>query len=175
MIKKEITTQKGVVGYLLLDDIDADIANRAINLKGYKPWTYPAFKLNGNAIKVHREIAKRMGVLPVWAKGYNRNQIVDHINGNTFDCRRSNIRVGSFNHNAQNKTKVRKGSASGLKGVSREDDRWVAYIVANGERIRLGRSKDKYELARLYDAKAIELHGEFATTNAMLGLYPEQK
>lgn len=175
MIKKEITTRNGVVGYLLLDDVDADIAGRAINLCGTAPWRYPCFKLGGDRIKVHREVARRMGILPVWAKGYNPGQIVDHINGDRFDARRSNIRVGSFSHNSMNKRKPQAGSKSGLKGVSKEQNAWVVYVICDGVRHRFGRFKDKYEAARCYDKNALRLFGENACTNAMLGLYPDQQ
>ncbi len=38
-------------------------------------------------------------------------------------------------------------------------------MTHNGKRINIGYFKDKEAAARAYDAKALEMHGEFAWTN----------
>jgi hypothetical protein len=91
---------------------------------------------------------------------------VDHINGDTLDNRRENLRLATRAQNNQNRG-ARAGSSSGYKGVSWNPDkgRWAAEIVANGKRTKLGCFADPKDAARAYDAAARQLHGEFAKTN----------
>lgn len=89
--------------------------------------------------------------------------VIDHINGNPFDNRMSNIRLATRAQNVQN-MRVRPGCQSGLKGVYFDKHRqlWQADIIANGVRVRLGRYQTK-GLAAVARAKAaIRYHGEFA-------------
>lgn len=73
----------------------------------------------------------------------DKNQTVDHINGNTLDNRRSNLRVVSHQENMMNK-KVYKNNTSKIKGVNlNKKGLWVARIQVGNRRIFLGSSKDK--------------------------------
>lgn len=79
-------------------------------------------------------------------------QQVDHINGNTLDNRRANLRVVTHQENMMNKTDY-KNNSSGVKGVNmNHQGLWVARIQVGGKRVFLGSSKDK--------DKAIELRLE---------------
>ena len=97
-------------------------------------------------------------------------KVVDHINGDTLDNRKENLRVCSDSQNSQNRRQVR--SNSGFKGVSfyRNYGNWEANIQVNKKKIKLGYFSDKYEAALAYDRAAREYFGEFACTNADLGL-----
>jgi hypothetical protein len=66
-------------------------------------------------------------------------------------------------------------SKTGVKGVSRDKGGWRAQITRFGVNYRLGFFEDKFDAARAYDAKAIELFGPDARTNASLGLIPLQE
>jgi hypothetical protein len=89
----------------------------------------------------------------------------DHINRNTLDNRRSNLRPASLGQNKQN-SKCVAGSASGLKGVSiRSNGNWQAEIAVDGKRIYLGTRKTAEAAHELYREAAQRLHGEFARTN----------
>lgn len=63
---------------------------------------------------------------------------------------------------------------SGFKGVGLakkgESYKYMAKIRHNNRYIHLGCGNDAKELAELYDKKALELHGDKAVTNRMLGL-----
>jgi hypothetical protein len=63
--------------------------------------------------------------------------IVDHINHNTLDNRKNNLRICSYSNNNMNSV-IRKNNTSGCKGVSysKRDKNWEAYIAINGVRIR---------------------------------------
>jgi len=96
---------------------------------------------------------------------------VDHKDRvNTLDNRRQNLRV-TLNQNQQNVAK-RKHNTSGYKGVSfhKITGKWSATIQAKGKQIHLGIYLTRELAATAYDTAALELHGEFAVTNQMLGL-----
>ncbi len=53
--------------------------------------------------------------------------------------------------------------------------RWQAQIRVNGKPRYLASFQNEEEAARCYDAAALEAFGEFAYTNAMMGLLSESK
>ena len=97
--------------------------------------------------------------------------IVDHINGNPSDNRRANLRFCRHSENMKNRRKSR-ASMSPYKGIwlQRNTGAWRVQIECDGTRIDLGTFKDAEAAARQYDRAARVFHGEFARTNAMLGL-----
>jgi hypothetical protein len=92
--------------------------------------------------------------------------VVDHINGNGLDNRMVNLRVCTAAQNSRNR-KPRKGSLSGYRGVSfyKNYQKWVAQIMYDGVKYYLGYFSDPKEAALAYDAKARELHGDYARVN----------
>jgi hypothetical protein len=90
------------------------------------------------------------------------DKIVDHISGNTYDNRKSNLRLCTQTENSKN-NKLPKNNTSGYKGVSFDKslNAYVARIVFNGNVLNLGRYKTAREAFDVYDAKAKELFGEF--------------
>lgn len=91
---------------------------------------------------------------------------VDHINGDTLDNRRANLRLATNAENLRNRGK-NKNNTSGYKGVTWDKYRqkWQARIKVNGKLLDLGRFETAEDAARTYDESARELHGEFAQTN----------
>lgn len=79
----------------------------------------------------------------------DKEQQVDHINGNPLDNRRSNLRVVSHQENMMNK-KNYKNNTSKIKGVNlNKKGLWVARIQVGNQRIFLGSSKDKAKAEKL--------------------------
>jgi AP2 domain/HNH endonuclease len=97
--------------------------------------------------------------------------LIDHKNGDILDCRRNNLRIANKQKNAAN-CKLHSHNTSGYKGVSYINSKKIfrAYIVYKDKQISLGCFKFAKEAAKTYDIKALELFGEFARTNKMLGL-----
>lgn len=96
-----------------------------------------------------------------------RNQMVDHINGDKLDNRRSNLRFCTNSQNQANATSRR--GKSRYKGVHKLPHRnlWQARIQVSGERKHLGLYKSEKEAALEYDKAAFKYHGEFAKTNIL--------
>lgn len=94
--------------------------------------------------------------------------LVDHRNKNTLDNRRENLRVASDSQSMGN-VGLRSDSTTGLKGVSIFEGRPTATFRGK----RIGSFDCMIDAAKAYDAAAIEYFGEFASTNASLGLLPQ--
>jgi hypothetical protein len=93
-------------------------------------------------------------------------QLIDHINGNGLDNRRSNLRLCCKAQNQQNQ-RARKNCSSRYKGVSFDayTGRWRAKVKAYGRITDCGRFANEEDAARAYDAAAIKVHGRFARLN----------
>jgi hypothetical protein len=91
-------------------------------------------------------------------------EYVDHIDGNTLNNQRSNLRIVNRFQNGMNQGK-HKNNTSGYKGVNSNGFNYMARIRVNGERIYIGTYSTVEEAGRAYDNKAKELHGEFAKLN----------
>lgn len=97
--------------------------------------------------------------------GCSSDQVVDHINCNGLDNRRSNLRVCSHSQNMQNR-KIHSNNQSGFKGVYFDPAAhclpWRAQIRANGKKHNLGRFSSAVAAHQAYLKAAEKLHGEFA-------------
>ena len=92
---------------------------------------------------------------------------VDHINGNTLDNRRVNLRYVTRKQNLHNQG-IRGDNTSGYKGVSKFREKfWRAYIVVDYKQISLGIHNTKEEAAKAYNKAAKEFHGEYARLNKL--------
>ena len=96
--------------------------------------------------------------------------MVDHINHNGLDNRRENLRICTRVENGRNRLPSKK-SASGYKGVVKTSRgcRWQAKINIDKKQTYIGSFATAEEAARAYDAKAIEVFGEYANLN-----FPEE-
>jgi hypothetical protein len=92
--------------------------------------------------------------------------LVDHINGDGLDNRRSNLRSATNAENSKNQ-RIPVNNTSGFKGVAwhKRDMRWQAYIRLDDGRRHLGTFTTAEDAAYAYDAAARELFGEFAWLN----------
>ena len=160
---KRITLSKGK--FALVDDEDFEYLNGQQWYAARSGNKYYALRRDKNKAlgfqtsRMHREIMSPEGRF-----------VVDHINGNTLDNRKENLRVCTSSENKMNRRVCR--SASGFKCVHwhKTRKRWQAYIRINKKRKCLGFFREKESAAIAYDKAAVKYYGEFAATNKMLGL-----
>jgi hypothetical protein len=94
---------------------------------------------------------------------------VDHINGDTLDNRRCNLRVCSARENIANNHKT--WGASKFRGVQKSGKKWVAAIRYKGEKTHLGTFENEVDAAIAYDREFLKLYGEYANPNLPRELY----
>jgi len=105
-------------------------------------------------VQMHRQI---LGLIP------HDGKQVDHINRNTLDNRRENLRLATSAQNQHNSPKKRINT-SGYKGVYFHSvtGLWHSRIVVQGKIIYLGYFRKKEDAAEAYRLAAIKYHGDFA-------------
>jgi hypothetical protein len=88
---------------------------------------------------------------------------IDHINRNTLDNRKCNLRICTCSENAHNSTKKRTNK-SGFKGVYFDNTRklWASQITLNRKCYPLGRYKTIKEARNAYKKGALKYHGIYA-------------
>jgi hypothetical protein len=107
-------------------------------------------------IRMHREVAKTPDGLEC-----------DHINGDSLDNRKANLRSATRLQNSWNRSKSSKPGYSKYKGVTfdKKMQKWFAQIRVRGKHISLGRFEDEIEAAKAYDKAAKKHFGDFANLN----------
>jgi hypothetical protein len=151
-----------LVLFAVVDDEDCECLNKykwsvltsSVNKKRY---ACRQSKLNGKPITLlmHRELMN-----PDSKKIY-----VDHIDGNTMNNRRSNLRFCTNQENQFNKQRS-SNNTSGYKGVYFTQNKWVAKITKDGKHY-YERFDSKEEAKNAYNKKSIYLFGEFALLNTV--------
>jgi len=122
---------------------------------GKKYYAYRTIPYTKKKIAMHRQIMHA-------PKGL----IVDHIDGDSLNNRRSNLHICTPAQNGYNRHPSHK-SFSGYKGVywHKHHGKWHVRITKFGRTHYLGSFADPAEAARAYDKKAKELFGEYAYLN----------
>lgn len=146
----------------IVDDVDYE---RLSGFHWYFDGRYAAKSLWNRETKKETKIYMHKLIVTV-----ERNQFVDHINGNKLDNRRENLRVVSKQQNNMNQSTQTRTKHSKYKGVSWDKSRnkWVAYCKKDGKMNYLGRFNNEEEAALAYNQKALELFGEFAKLNSIV-------
>lgn len=93
-------------------------------------------------------------------------KIIDHINGDGLDNRKSNLRKCTITQNNRNRGPSKRGTSS-YKGVcwSTAKNKWRANIMINKKQTHLGYFETEKEAAKSYDEKAKEIYKEYAWLN----------
>lgn len=95
--------------------------------------------------------------------------VVDHINGNPLDNRKSNLRVCSQAENTRN-ARLRTNNKTGVRGVYWDKCRelWAAKISANNKTITLGRFATIEEATYARRSAENRIHGGFSALEGVL-------
>jgi len=153
---------KGDICTIKLYDLQGwKVANCIIDKKYYKyakkyKWgLISGYCRNKKIGLIHRKIIK-----PV------EGMEVDHIDGDTLNCRKYNLRVCSHAENSCNR-KIPKNSSTGVKGVTfiKHINKYQARIRIGKKEIVIGYFKKLINAAKAYNKAALEYHGEFSRLN----------
>ena len=97
---------------------------------------------------------------------FGNDMEVDHINRDTLDNRKENLRYCTRSQNHCNK-RIQNNNTSGYKGVvfAKHVKKWKARVYDKGRQICVGHFDTKKEAALAYNEAAIKYYGEFARIN----------
>lgn len=92
---------------------------------------------------------------------------VDHIDGNSLNNERKNLRFATPSQNIANSRPFRSKKYSAYKGVTfcLRKRRWKSQIGYRGKNISIGYFDSETGAAKAYDSKAVALFGEYAWLN----------
>lgn len=138
----------------IVDECDYDALSQFtwhVSSHGYAKRNSPRRQQGPCCIYMHREI---VGPLP--------DMRVDHVNFNTLDNRRSNLRPATQGQNIAHSF-APKHNSSGVKGVSfcKKTKRWRAQIVVKKKYHHLGRFDSLEDASKAYVVAARAMLGEF--------------
>lgn len=149
--------------FAIVDDEDFEELSKRSWFNAGSCGLYAAARIDGKNVFMHRIIVKA-----------EKPFVIDHINNNSFDNRRSNLRICLGKENQMNlrKTlaaKTDRVTTSKYKGVSFRSDRkrWTAYVGTGKGRWCLGCFSTQEEAALAYNKAAVERWGEFAKVNVI--------
>lgn len=99
------------------------------------------------------------------------DQHIDHVNGNTLDNRKINLRICDRSQNMANR-KMHKNNKSGFKGVYQHHMKngskaFEAKIQFRKKSKSIGYFKTAKEASDAYDNESKKLHGEFSRPNSL--------
>jgi hypothetical protein len=142
--------------FATVDDIDFDVlsqkkwfAHMNNSTKRFVPYRHN--KGTPKMIPIYRDIM-----------GIREGLEIDHVNRDTLDNQRDNLRFATKTENSRN----RKRKDTVLRGVFKNGSGYTARItIANGVRKTLGTFKDSIDAARAYDKAAKTYFGDFAIYN----------
>lgn len=136
----------------MIDLADVDLISR---------WRWSAVEMRAGAYARRNRLGKSVP-LHRFLMGEPDGLCIDHINGNTLDNRRSNLRVATVAQNGWNARK-RTDNSTGARGVSHHprDRRFHANIRSNGRKVFLGSFASLEEASVAYEHAARQLRGEF--------------
>lgn len=103
---------------------------------------------------------KKLGSMSCFLmKTSDEKRVVDHINGNTDDNRRSNLRLCTQSQNSMNRHYGR------IVGVSQKGDKWRARIKINQKLLQLGIFNTKEEAIKVRKEAEEKYFGKYQVNN----------
>lgn len=148
--------------FYVKDDILYNKINRSTNSR--KDQEAGNIDNNYRRVKIKRKSYLTHRIIFLMHHGYLPD-VVDHINGNTFDNSIDNLRDSNKMTNRWNCV-GNSNTLTGVKGVYVDGKKFKALVNVNGKRYYLGMYDTIAEAKIVVDAKYIELQKEFSLQNS---------
>jgi hypothetical protein len=142
--------------YAICDDADFNFLNR---FKWYlENERYAVAVVDGNRIKMHRLLLSNI---------LSKEITVDHIDGDSLNNRRSNLRLANMSQQNWNRSKTKENTTSRYKGVDWYDKYkcWRTRISYKNQTQHIGYFSSEIEAARQYNKYASKYFGKYARLN----------
>ena len=126
-------------------------------------WKWQAhYNRKGNTYYASGNINNRYCAMHRLILNAPKNLLVDHINHNTLDNRKKNLRLATKLENSHNRKRCKRNT-SGYKGVtwSKLHNKWRSRICVESKRLHLGLFDTAEEAYIAYCNAAIEYHKDF--------------
>jgi len=170
--------------FVIVDEADVEkilnfIGKRMLTKHETKNRKYKAVKIQIQSTKSKKRKPKNTAIMlhSILTNSINSKKVVNHINGDAFDCRQCNLQASSFSDNNHLKNTY-SNNKSGYPGVNEKSAypgvrnnlpkkiRYKAFISNLGKQIYLG-TFDTFEDAKIAkQAAEIKYWGEFAPKRA---------
>jgi hypothetical protein len=151
-----IHTKRGDV-IIDAEDVDMVLAYNTWNIS--KRGDVVCYKESGSRDNRKRQVFKLHRVI----MNAPNDKVVDHINRDPTDNRKSNLRICIPSENGKNLSK-KKNNTSGYVGICWDKfrNKWAATIKVNYKNIHLGRYEDVNEAIKVRKAAEVKYFGDFA-------------
>lgn len=143
--------------------IDSEDYTRISNFRWFLTTNgYAARMIKGLPFKKRKMVFLHREIL-----GAVKGSTVDHINGDTLDNRKSNLRICKNSENSRNRIAPRINKSTKYKGVSwfRRDKKWRTQITKDYKHYHIGYFSTERSAAMAYDIWARDMFGEYARLN----------
>jgi len=149
---KEIKLSNGNIA--LIDDDDFEMVSKWKWQENQRGYAKGKVRINDDwkTVSMHRFIMKPPS-----------DKVVDHINHNKLDNRKSNLRICTPQQNSANVPKLSK--TKNYKGVRYKNGGYEASLVVKGEYKYIGSYSSEIAAANAYNYYAKQYNGEFAYLN----------
>lgn len=164
-----VTDTKGITRTAIIDTADLE------KVSGYKyKWCISYHKsIDGYYVKATKYVGIVDGVpksRPMLLHRYiiddeiDETIHVDHINHDTLDNRRENLRKTNNLNNTKNRRSKAKNNTSGYRNVcwDKASERWIVQLQVNGKNKTFGWLKDVHEAGKLAEELREKYYGEFS-------------
>lgn len=167
----ELTRRDGTI---LWTKIDLEDLDRVINF----PYTWsakydPDLEQYYVEATVHRKLIEegysKAMKLHKFVMNVNNDRVVDHINHDTLDNTKANLRVISHSNNSTNRKSRNSNNKSGYRNVcwSKNENKWIVQLQINKKNKILGRFdyEDLDKAGQFAEEMRQKYYGEFAGKN----------
>ncbi len=146
-----------IIEYALVDEDDFEKVNKS---KWSYAKGYALANIQSKTTKLHHFVFNTP----------EKGNVIDHIDQDRLNCKKSNLREVSLSTNSQNTSKRQIDTSSIYKGVCwrKKINKWEASCTLNKKKKFIGYYENEKEAAKMYDIYTYKLFGESANNNNLI-------